>query len=314
LASGNYTGKLHSQEPEPTIIPSRASATRQLPVIKEQEERRTKTLPPARMYPVHYAIEEAPVTKFRHVVDEFRESPLAHLPRHLPWLRPFVICLIGVVVLFFVLISAGVFQRPAGPSNLVYSPNAQSFPIQVGGSLSAINTWQNSNGPISSLTPIPTHSGPYSVIGKPTITANFINQVLAAYKSPAAGKGQTLYDLGAKYGIDPIFALAFFMHESTFGTAGVARVTLSLSNMRCVPAYPCYNYNGGYAKFSSWEQGFEAWYKLIRNLYVAQFGFTTIDKIIPTYAPTSDHNNEAAYIASLKHAIDTWRAGVILVS
>jgi len=314
MANGNYTGRLQPQEPEPTIIPSRASITRQLPVIKEQEERRTKTLPPARMYPAHYAIEEAPVTKFQHVIDEFRESPLAHLPRHLPWLRPFVVCLIGVVVLFFVLISAGIFQRPAGPPNLVYSSNAQSFPIQVGGSLSAINTWQNSNGPISSLTPIPTHTGPYSVIGKPSITVNFINEVLASYNSPAAGKGQTLYDLGVKYGIDPSFALAFFMHESTFGTAGVARVTLSLSNMRCVPAYSCYNYNGGYAQFSSWEQGFEAWYKLIRNLYVAQFGFSTIDQIIPTYAPTSDHNNEAEYIASLKHAIDTWRAGVIRVS
>lgn len=311
MASGNYTGKLHSQEPEPTIIPSRASVTRQLPVIKEQEERRTKTLPPARMYPVHYAVEEAPVTKFQHIVDEYRQGPLAHLPRHLPWLRPFVICLIGVVVLFFVLISASIFQRPAGPSNLVYSSNAQSFPIQVGGSLSAVNTWQNSNGPISSLTPIPTHTGPYSVIGKPSITVNFINEVLASYNSPAAGKGQALYDLGVKYGIDPAFALAFFMHESSFGTAGMATVTLSLGNLRCIPSVPC---NNGYAQFSSWEQGFEAWYKLIRNLYVAQWGLVTIDQIIPTYAPSSDHNNVSGYIAALKHSIDTWHAGIIRVS
>ena len=310
MASGNYTGKLHLQEPEPTIIPSRASVTRQLPAIKQQEERRTKTVPSARMYPAHYVVEEAPVTRFQHVIDEFRESPLAHLPRHLPWLRPFVICLIGVVVLFFVLISAGIFQRPAGPSNLVYSSNAQSFPIQVGGSLSAVNTWQNSTGPISSLTPIPTHAGPYSVIGKPTITVNFINEVLASYNSPATGKGQALYDLGVKYGIDPAFALAFFMHESTFGTAGMATVTLSLGNLRCIPSVPC---NNGYAQFSSWEQGFEAWYKLIRNLYVAQWGLVTIDQIIPTYAPSSDHNNVSGYIAALKHSIDTWHAGIIQV-
>ena len=124
------------------------------------------------------------------------------------------------------------------------------------------------------------------------------------------GKGQALYDLGVKYGIDPAFALAFFMHESTFGTAGMARVTLSLGNLRCIPSVPC---NNGYAQFSSWEQGFEAWYKLIRNLYVAQWGLVTIDQIIPTYAPSSDHNNVSGYIAALKHSIDTWHAGIIQV-
>lgn len=341
MASGNYSSEYLPPEPAQILIPPRASATRQLPVITGQEERKTKELPATRtqagerstkeisvprtragerstkalpvtrMHADDYSTRELAITKLHHYVDEFRESSLAHLPRHLPWLRPFVICIVGVVILFFVLISAGVFQRPSSSSNLVYSPNAQSYPIQVGGSIGAINTWQNSNGPISSLTPIPSHSGPYSVIGKPTITAAFINQVLAAYNSPAAGMGQQLYDLGVKYGIDPAFALAFFMHESTFGTAGMARTTLSLGNLRCIPAVPC---NNGYAQFSSWEQGFEAWYKLIRNLYVAQWGLVTVDQIIPTYAPSSDHNNVNGYIAALKHSIDTWHAGIIQVS
>lgn len=341
MASGNYSSEYLPPEPAQILIPPRASATRQLPVITGQEERKTKELPATRtqagerstkeisvprtragerstkalpvtrMHADDYSARELAITKLHHYVDEVRESSLAHLPRHLPWLRPFVICIVGVVILFFVLISAGVFQRPSSSSNLVYSPNAQSYPIQVGGSIGAINTWQNSNGPISSLTPIPSHSGPYSVIGKPTITAAFINQVLAAYNSPAAGMGQQLYDLGVKYGIDPAFALAFFMHESTFGTAGMARTTLSLGNLRCIPAVPC---NNGYAQFSSWEQGFEAWYKLIRNLYVAQWGLVTVDQIIPTYAPSSDHNNVNGYIAALKHSIDTWHAGIIQVS
>jgi hypothetical protein len=68
----------------------------------------------------------------------------------------------------------------------------------------------------------------YEVVGVPTIDADFINQVLDAYDSPARGKGQALYDLGEQYGIDPVYALAFFMHESRFGTTGVAQVTLSL--------------------------------------------------------------------------------------
>ena len=41
----------------------------------------------------------------------------------------------------------------------------------------------------------------------------------------------------------------------------------------------------------SWEDGFDQYYKLIRNLYVAQWGLVTIDQIIPTYAPNSDGNN-----------------------
>src|SRR5690242_4938085 len=67
----------------------------------------------------------------------------------------------------------------------------------------------------------------YEVTGVPTIDADFINQVLASYDSPARGKGQTLYDLGTRYGVDPVYALAFFMHESRFGTTGVAQVTRS---------------------------------------------------------------------------------------
>ena len=61
----------------------------------------------------------------------------------------------------------------------------------------------------------------------------------------------------------------------------------------------------------SWVDGFEQWYKLIRNLYVAQWGRITVDQIIPKYAPNSDGNNEAQYIATLKREIDTWHAGIL---
>ncbi|MBA2397046.1 MAG: glucosaminidase domain-containing protein [Ktedonobacteraceae bacterium] len=154
----------------------------------------------------------------------------------------------------------------------------------------------------------------YSVIGKPTVSADFINRVFASYNSPAARKGQALYDLGVQYGIDPAFALAFFLHESSFGTAGEATKTLSLGNLRCYDGATCVDQDrGGYAAYSSWEEGFQAWYELIRNYYIAQRGLTTVDMIIPVYAPTADHNDEAAYIASLKHALDTWHSGQVAV-
>jgi hypothetical protein len=87
---------------------------------------------------------------------------------------------------------------------------------------------------------------------------------------------------------------------------------LSLGNLRCIPTRPCIDQDrGGYAQMYSWVDGFEQWYKLIRNLYVAQWGRVTVDQIIPKYAPNSDGNNEAQYIATLKREIDTWHAGIL---
>ena len=153
-----------------------------------------------------------------------------------------------------------------------------------------------------------------SVLGPPTVSAAFIDRVLAAYHSPAAGLGQALYDDGVSTGIDPVYALAFFMHESSFGTTGEARKTLALGNERCIPDRPCVNLDrGGYAQMESWEDGFRHWYMLILTLYVNQWHRVTIEQIIPKYAPSSDGNDEAAYIAAIEHAVETWRRGVVWV-
>lgn len=215
-----------------------------------------------------------------------------------------VLCFVAVLLSILIMISVVLSQRPGVPQLVSYS-GGQVYDMQVGGDRAA--TWQQSQ-PQPPTTVVRVVNGPYSVLGKPTISADFINRVLASYNSPAAGKGQTLYDMGVKYDIDPAFALAFFMHESSFGTQGEARLSFSLGNLRCIPNYKCQD---GYAWFSSWEDGFQAWYELIRNLYVSQWGLTTVSQIIPKYAPTADNNNEAAYIAALKHAIDTWHAGIL---
>lgn len=151
--------------------------------------------------------------------------------------------------------------------------------------------------------------GSYAVVGPPTISADFLNQVLAAYHSPAAGLGQAIYDLGVHYGIDPVYALAFFQHESSFGLTGEAQTTMSPGNERCIADRPCVA--GGWAQMYSWSDGFEHWFLLIRHLYVNQWGCVTVSQIIPKYAPSSDGNDEAAYIAAVEHAVDTWRAGRI---
>lgn len=172
----------------------------------------------------------------------------------------------------------------------------------------------------STIGAIPSNNGSYSVVGTPTISVSFINRVLAVYASPARGQGQSLYALGQQYGIDPIYALAFFGHESRFGTTGEARRTLSLGNERCVQDRPCIDQaRGGYAQMWSWEDGFEHWYQLIRYGYVqghvtiplVGHACSTVSQIIPVYAPSTDHNNVAAYITSIKNEVNTWRAGRI---
>ena len=167
---------------------------------------------------------------------------------------------------------------------------------------------------VLALLPLQTEAATYGVQGKPTVTVKFINSVLAAYHSPAVGKGQALYNDGVKYGIDPVYALGFFFQESRFGTTGVARVTLSLGNIRTpvTPDCRCRAYQG-YRQYTTWEDGFLDWYKLIAKLYVIQWKLKIVDSIIPVYAPSSDHNNVAAYIATVKHTVDTWRIGRIVV-
>ncbi|QBD78454.1 hypothetical protein EPA93_21635 [Ktedonosporobacter rubrisoli] len=150
----------------------------------------------------------------------------------------------------------------------------------------------------------------YNLTIKPSITADFIDSVLDNYASPAKGKGQKLYDYGLKYGIDPAYALAFFLEESNFGTAGVATVTHSLGNIRAADGQPEYK---GYRRYATWEEGFEDWYRLISKQYVQKWGLHTVDQIVPIYAPSEDNNNVDAYIRVVKQAIDTWRQGDIEV-
>src|SRR5437588_2066310 len=125
-------------------------------------------------------------------------------------------------------------------------------------------------------------TGGYSVLGSPTISASFIDGVLSAYHSPAAGLGSVIEAQGVRYGIDPVYALAFFWHESGFGTTGEATVTLSPGNERCIPDRPCIDQDrGGYAQMQSWADGFEHWYSLILTLYIRQWGRVTVAQIIP---------------------------------
>lgn len=149
-----------------------------------------------------------------------------------------------------------------------------------------------------------TPAGEYPVEEAPSITAEKIDEVLASYNSPAQGLGRVFVDTGARYGINPAYALAFYIHESHAGTRGVARFTKSIGNIRHTPGYKNYE---GYRSYDSFEESIEDWYKLIRGLYIDEWGLRTVAQILPVYAPPEDNNDTGAYIASVQHLVDSWR-------
>jgi hypothetical protein len=144
---------------------------------------------------------------------------------------------------------------------------------------------------------------PRSADRPPSLSAAQIDAILAEYHSPAVGLGAVLYDLGAQYGIDPAFALAFFVIESACGTRGVARTTHSLGNIRCTPGYAC---AAGYRAYPTWAAGAADWYTLIRTLYLDTWDLRTPAAILPRYAPPGDGNDPAAYATSVIHLVDRW--------
>ena len=158
--------------------------------------------------------------------------------------------------------------------------------------------------PTPTRTPDITPLGPGPVLGPPSIDAATIRRVLESYGSPAAGEAQTFYDLGVARGIDPAYCLAFFIVESSAGTRGVARTTYSIGNIRARPGEPSYE---GYRLYTSWAEGIADWYRLIDELYVGQWGLTTIDAIVPVYAPQHDSNDPAAYARTVKRLVAGWR-------
>jgi len=143
----------------------------------------------------------------------------------------------------------------------------------------------------------------YAIVGKPSITALRINHILCQASSPACGTGASLYRLGVRYGIDPIFALAFFNKESSFGKYGVAATTHSLGNIRCSDGYSCQE---GFRSYKSWEEGYADWYQLIRQLYVNNWHLKTIPQIVKRYAPPSENDTEQ-YISDVEQFVSAWR-------
>lgn len=162
------------------------------------------------------------------------------------------------------------------------------------------------NPPTPTLVPTPdiARLGAAPVVGPPSVDVALIRRVLQRYNSPAVDEAQAFYDLGVARGIDPAYCLAFFIIESSAGTQGVARTTYSVGNIRALSGQPSFE---GYRRYENWREGIADWYRLIDELYVRELGLTTIDMIVPVYAPGEDSNDPQAYILTVKRLVAGWR-------
>jgi hypothetical protein len=153
-------------------------------------------------------------------------------------------------------------------------------------------------------------AGDYALQGPPSLTPQQIDRILESYGSPAAGTGEDWYNLGLQYGIDPAFAVAFFIHESSAGSnpawAGIkpgGLTTHNVGNIICAGYPTCY---GRFRDYASWRDGIEDWYRLIDVEYLKGRGHRTVADIIPVYAPSFE-NDVQGYINSVNRLIDEWR-------
>lgn len=153
--------------------------------------------------------------------------------------------------------------------------------------------------------------GDYALKAPPSITPAVIDRILASYGSPAAGTGEVWYNLGLKYGIDPAFAVAFFIHESAAGTAQAwaglkpdGSTTHNVGNIICAGYASCY---GRFRDYPSWSEGIEDWYRLIDVEYLQGRGHQTVADIIPVYAPSVE-NDVQGYINVVQGMVDEWRS------
>jgi hypothetical protein len=215
------------------------------------------------------------------------------------------------IVLICVIIWLGVSiaQHQSGSETTILSSYYQSTNLRAAAKVIGITLPEIPR--IDNTPKLAIPAGESSVLGPPTITAQRIDEILRVHGSPATGTGQYWIDAGLEYGIDPIYALAFFMHESSLGTnpawSGIkpdGSTTHNIGNITCADYPTCY---GRFRDYPDWQTGIHDWFRLIAVEYVTNWGVATVEGIIPHYAPANDQNDEPLYIDNVKQFVAQWR-------
>jgi hypothetical protein len=172
-------------------------------------------------------------------------------------------------------------------------------------------------GAQANLTRLRIPPGHHTMRGTMSTTAEQIDAVLAAAHSPAAGSGKAFVQWGQYYNLDPVYALAFFKHESWFGThprwvgqMGDGKTTKNIGNIRYYAApdperEPQFSGFNGFRAYKTWEDGIQDWFKLLAfDSHYA--GLHTVEAVLPIYAP-SHENDTGLYIRDVNQFVEAWR-------
>ena len=156
--------------------------------------------------------------------------------------------------------------------------------------------------------------GDHRLRSAPSPSPEHIDRILRSYGSPAAGTGAIWYRLGVEYTIDPAYAVAFFIHESSAGTnphwAGRkpdGSTTRNVGNIICAGYPTCYS---RFRDYPDWETGIADWYRLIDVEYIRGRGLQTVADVIPVYAPPVENDVQGS-ITVVTSLVDRWRSGQI---
>jgi hypothetical protein len=157
--------------------------------------------------------------------------------------------------------------------------------------------------------PSPTHPAPGQIPGdviarSPTVTVSEIERVLERVNSPILPYAGDVYVSGVQYGIDPVFALAFWMKESREASDG--SVAASDHNPGYTEGLSGDPRCGRWACWPTWPEGIAGWFHYMRVFFVDR-GIVTVESILPIYAPSSE-NNTSGYIAFVLYWAGIWRA------
>ena len=294
LRSPSATGQANASTPRLPVPLDRTPATElilrqadHMAVASGVQANRMLEFEQAEMYAGRQA---ARARAYRHAAPA--ESPVDFV-RGRPWLL-ILVAAASLIIFWF---------ASATPKTII-SGFTGAGPIAASNAISNAFKTHNLNVP----------EGQHAVVGQPTLTAQFIDSVLSHYGSPAAGTGRIWIEMGQQYGIDPAYALAFFIHESSAGTnpgwAGIkpgGGSTHNVGNIICAGYATCF---GRFRDYDSWQSGIEDWYKLIATEYVNDRGAATVEQIIPIYAPAfeNDVNN---YVQTVVGLANSWRQGVV---
>jgi len=155
------------------------------------------------------------------------------------------------------------------------------------------------------------------VNGQPSMSFATFERVLRAARSPALGEAQAMYDAIVQFGIEPSFFAAVFNYKSRFGSDPAwpgrkpdGTYTQNPGDLACGAdsTWECYTLPDStlsYRSYPTWEVGTRDWAAIIENYYFGQ-GWTTVEEIIPEYAPEYDGNDPADFIRRVLTDMAAW--------